>query len=261
MIAKAAKATHSQRRQNVDPIPPRFMGSGETAISHRDVCDPGIMVVTTSGVSSARRQVAPMLSPRPAATPLAPSSLDGSLVSPQHELWRDEEEGSDYLLRACSSTAGRSDNSGTESAGTGCRFPPLFIFSSWRTRWPAVCGRRLMAALKFVWSTAVVTVTSFLALLAVAIFFWALSPVCTSCVRSSGQLSSSVVPAAEEQGTSILYINQLQVIGTHNSYHRRTYVPALSDYWDYHYPSLTAQLDAGIRHLELDIHYDWKTGR
>ncbi|CAM9998141.1 unnamed protein product [Ectocarpus sp. 12 AP-2014] len=261
MTAKAAKATHSQRRQIVDPMPPSFMGSGKTAICHGDVCETGTSVVTISGVSSARRQVAPMLSPRPAATPLAPGSLDGSLVSPQHELWRDEEEGSDCLLRACSSTAGRSDNSGTTSAGSGYRFPPLVAFSSWRTRRPAVCGRRLMAALNFAWSTAVVTVTSFLALLAVVIFFWALSPVRTSCVRSSGQLSSSVVPAADEQGTSTLYINQLQVIGTHNSYHRRTYVPALSDYWDYHYPSLTAQLDAGIRHLELDIHYDWKTGR
>ncbi|CAB1118253.1 unnamed protein product [Ectocarpus sp. CCAP 1310/34] len=260
MTAKAAKATHSQRRQNVDPMPPSLMGSGKTAICHGDVCETGTMVMTTSGVSSARR-VAPMPSPRPVATPLAPSGLDDSLVSPQHELWRDEEEWSDCLLRACSTTAGRSDTSSTGSAGAGYRFPPIVAFSSWRTRWLAVCGRRLMAALNFAWSAAVVTVTSFLALLAVAIFFWALSPVRTSCVRSSGQLSSSVVPAADEQGTSTLYINQLQVIGTHNSYHRRTFVPALSDYWDYQYPSLTAQLDAGIRHLELDTHYDWKTGR
>ncbi|CAM9955126.1 unnamed protein product [Ectocarpus sp. 6 AP-2014] len=261
MTAEAAKATHLQRQQIVDPMPPSFTGSGKTAICHGDVCETGTMVVATSGVSSARRQLAPTLSPRSAATPLAPSSTDDSLVSPQHELSRDEEEGNHCMLRVCSSTAGRSDNSGTESAGAGYRFPPLFAFSSWRTRWPAVCGRRLLAALKFAWSTAMVTVASFLALLAVTIFFWALSPVCTSCVRSSGQLPSSVVPAADEQGTSTLYINQLQVIGTHNSYHRRTYVPALSDYWDYHYPSLTAQLDAGIRHLELDIHYDWKTGR
>ncbi|CAM9359301.1 unnamed protein product [Ectocarpus fasciculatus] len=262
MTAEAAKATHSQRQQNVDPLPAGSTGSGKTAICRGGVCENGVVMVT-SGVSSARRQVAPTGSPRPAATALAPSSLDGSPVFPRHELSRDEEEGNECLFRACSSTAERSENSGAGSTG-GARvdhFPPLFL-SLWRTRWTAICGRRVMVALKFVWSTAMVTVTSFFALLAVAIFFWALSPVCTSCVRSSGQPTTlSVVPTADEQGTSTLYINQLQVIGTHNSYHRRTYVPALSDYWDYHYPSLTAQLDAGIRHLELDIHYDWKTGR
>ena len=64
-------------------------------------------------------------------------------------------------------------------------------------------------------------------------------------------------PSLSPQLFSFLY----KVIGTHNSYHQHTYIPALSEYWDYHYPSLTTQLDAGVRHLELDIHYDWKTGR
>lgn len=52
-----------------------------------------------------------------------------------------------------------------------------------------------------------------------------------------------------------------KVIGTHNSYHRRTGIPGVNRFWPYDFPSLTTQLDAGVRHLELDVHYDWKTGR
>lgn len=58
-----------------------------------------------------------------------------------------------------------------------------------------------------------------------------------------------------------LATNSLKVYGTHNSYHRRTNIPALGKFWKYEFPSITAQLDAGVRHLELDVHYDWKTGR
>lgn len=53
----------------------------------------------------------------------------------------------------------------------------------------------------------------------------------------------------------------LKVIGTHNSYHRRTSIPTIGDMFAYDFPSIAGQLDAGVRHLELDVHYDWKTGR
>lgn len=52
-----------------------------------------------------------------------------------------------------------------------------------------------------------------------------------------------------------------KVLGTHNSYHRRTNIPALGNFWPSDYPSLAAQLDAGVRHIELDVHFDWKSGR
>ncbi|CAM9318805.1 unnamed protein product [Scytosiphon promiscuus] len=129
-------------------------------------------------------------------------------------------------------------------------------------RWWRICGERTASALRFVWTTMTVTITLIAAFLAILTTFWALSPVCTSCVRSSRRPNSEhAVMTLGETGWSTLRINQLQVIGTHNSYHRRSYVPAMSDFWNYHYPSLTSQLDAGVRHLELDIHYDWKTGR
>ena len=72
-----------------------------------------------------------------------------------------------------------------------------------------------------------------------------------------------------------LRLNQLQMIGTHNSYHQapdasllgylRTSGFADGDDWtgpklaraiDYAHPPLTAQLDEGIRALELDVHDD-----
>ena len=68
-----------------------------------------------------------------------------------------------------------------------------------------------------------------------------------------------------------LRLNQIQVIGTHNSYHAGLTPPAAA--WlqardpqaaaalDYGHPSLTAQLDAGARQLELDVFADAAGGR
>ena len=87
---------------------------------------------------------------------------------------------------------------------------PLPTASSWRRR-SILCGRTAMAALKFAGSTATVTVTLAGALLATLIFFWALYPVCTSCVRSRRTISPALTTAGGESGRSTLYINQLQV--------------------------------------------------
>ena len=65
-------------------------------------------------------------------------------------------------------------------------------------------------------------------------------------------------------------INQIQVIGTHNSYHSG-FAPSAQKYWqdkypkifmglDYRHPSLTSQLDSGVRQIELDIFADAKGG-
>lgn len=56
-------------------------------------------------------------------------------------------------------------------------------------------------------------------------------------------------------------MNQIQVIGTHNSYHQRParlgllmrLVPATED-WDYAHAPLNLQLDRGVRSFELDVH-------
>jgi hypothetical protein len=65
-------------------------------------------------------------------------------------------------------------------------------------------------------------------------------------------------------------LNSIQIIGTHNSYHagipahemelyRRTH-PAFAAAVDYKHPSLTAQLDDGVRQLELDVYADLRGG-
>ncbi len=69
-------------------------------------------------------------------------------------------------------------------------------------------------------------------------------------------------------------LSQLQVLGTHNSYHQLPAKPIsdlltsslaqavlpptafLPQSWEYQHPPLSAQLDAGIRAFELDIHPD-----
>jgi hypothetical protein len=66
-------------------------------------------------------------------------------------------------------------------------------------------------------------------------------------------------------------LNQIQVLGTHNSYHAGLEPgiakvlgqkdPATLNSLDYAHPSLTAQLDGGVRQLELDVFADAKGGR
>lgn len=73
------------------------------------------------------------------------------------------------------------------------------------------------------------------------------------------------------EGDSDLRLNQIQVIGTHNSYHiglgpsaaelLRAEYPKLFQQLDYSHPSLTRQLNDGVRQLELDIFADSSGGR
>ncbi len=66
-------------------------------------------------------------------------------------------------------------------------------------------------------------------------------------------------------------INQIQVIGTHNSYHAgltpgvakllQARKPKAFDELDYQHGSLTTQLDHGIRQVELDVYGDAQGGR
>lgn len=67
-----------------------------------------------------------------------------------------------------------------------------------------------------------------------------------------------------------LKLNQIQVIGTHNSYHAGI-APEETTLWqsrspqsfaglDYRHQPLPAQLDAGVRQIELDIYADTKGG-
>jgi hypothetical protein len=68
-----------------------------------------------------------------------------------------------------------------------------------------------------------------------------------------------------------LKLNQIQVIGTHNSYHAGI-APSEQKLWeikdpdvfrglDYRHETLTRQLDGGVRQFELDIFADSQGGR
>ena len=68
-----------------------------------------------------------------------------------------------------------------------------------------------------------------------------------------------------------LRINQLQYIGSHNSYHAgmgpsearlwKTMAPESFAALDYRHPTLTRQLDDGVRQIELDVYADESGGR
>jgi hypothetical protein len=52
-----------------------------------------------------------------------------------------------------------------------------------------------------------------------------------------------------------LRLNQIQVKGTHNSYHKKKRI-RLSSSYNYQHPKLAKQLELGARQLELDLHFN-----
>ncbi len=62
--------------------------------------------------------------------------------------------------------------------------------------------------------------------------------------------------AAEPTSVDELRINQLQVVGTHNSYHVRKAEPGKRNVreWNYSHAPLDVQLQRGVRSFELDLH-------
>ncbi len=81
-------------------------------------------------------------------------------------------------------------------------------------------------------------------------------------------LATSMLSAQSPQPVRL---NQIQVVGSHNSYHAGLtpgvkallgkIKPQALRALDYSHPSLTAQLDNGVRQLELDVYADSKGGR
>ncbi len=76
-------------------------------------------------------------------------------------------------------------------------------------------------------------------------------------------------PTRDHPGLGQLRLNQVQVIGTHNSY-KQAIQPELFEImiahredaanWDYAHPPIPEQLDIGVRNLELDIYNDPEGG-
>ncbi len=73
------------------------------------------------------------------------------------------------------------------------------------------------------------------------------------------------------QSGDALRLNQIQVIGTHNSYHAgltpseakllANKNPQAAEALDYRHPPLVSQLNAGVRQVELDVYLDPEGGR
>ena len=99
------------------------------------------------------------------------------------------------------------------------------------------------------------------------------SPLCADAAQTepfhSNAPESNSLVAVQPPGT--VKMNQIQVIGTHNSYHAGI-APSESTLWqqrnpsqfaglDYQHPPLTQQLDGGVRQIELDVFADTKGGR
>ncbi|HEY4292895.1 phosphatidylinositol-specific phospholipase C1-like protein [Luteibacter sp.] len=82
--------------------------------------------------------------------------------------------------------------------------------------------------------------------------------------------ASFLLVSAPLLATDSVRINQIQLIGTHNSYHagfapsaRRVMMKEAAQQFaaiDYSHPSLTRQLDDGVRQVELDVFSDAKGG-
>ena len=81
----------------------------------------------------------------------------------------------------------------------------------------------------------------------------------------------SSLAVAQTNAVDTIKLNQIQVIGSHNSYHAGI-APSETKVWlakypdsfkglDYSHPSLAKQFDAGVRQIELDVYADTKGGR
>jgi hypothetical protein len=96
---------------------------------------------------------------------------------------------------------------------------------------------------------------------------WIFAVVCAAAF-SVAPLGSAQTTAAQDK---VVHLNQIQVIGSHNSYNLG-FAPSEEKFarsrnekgyesLEYHHASLTAQLNGGVRQLEIDIVQDPKGGR
>jgi hypothetical protein len=89
---------------------------------------------------------------------------------------------------------------------------------------------------------------------------------CTSGGEREAAPSTTATSTSTTAAPDPVRLDQVQVLGTHNSYHVapepalldaiRAVDPALADTLQYGHPPLDEQLDAGIRQLELDVFAD-----
>jgi hypothetical protein len=91
----------------------------------------------------------------------------------------------------------------------------------------------------------------------------------SGCLMISGFAAGQTTPAAEQD--KHIRLNEIQVIGSHNSYHAgfapserkflETASPKALRSLDYHHAPLADQLSGGVRQIEIDVFADAKGGR
>jgi hypothetical protein len=99
----------------------------------------------------------------------------------------------------------------------------------------------------------------------------ALLVVAAACSKGNGDDSPASTTTAAPAMDDLVHLNEIQVVGTHNSFHRR--LPpklldilrgadrSLADSVDFEHRPIPDQLDAGVRQLELDVWADPDGGR
>ena len=104
---------------------------------------------------------------------------------------------------------------------------------------------------------------------------WAAYVTCALTALAQPPLHFTAVPTKQthpdQSRANQIRINEIQVIGTHNSYHAgltpamrallEKTKPSAAQSLDYHHSDLATQLSAGIRQIELDIFADSNGGR
>jgi hypothetical protein len=90
-------------------------------------------------------------------------------------------------------------------------------------------------------------------------------------IASAALTASAALAQTQAQQDKVVKINQIQVIGSHNSYHsgfapgERKYLemknPKALRSLDYRHAPLVNQLDGGVRQIEIDVFADTKGGR
>lgn len=79
--------------------------------------------------------------------------------------------------------------------------------------------------------------------------------------RSSPSLIALLLTlvSCDDERADPLRLNHLQALGSHNSYHQLAGAPVDPEL-DYVHAPLAEQLDAGVRHVEIDVHRDADSG-
>lgn len=114
-----------------------------------------------------------------------------------------------------------------------------------------------------------------LVVIAAALAALSLVAACSTTSSTSSGTPGSTAPAGTGSGSApppgypndgTLKLNQIQMLGTHNSYHLRTpqalrdkietVIPGLTESWNYQLDPLDKQLAQGVRQFEIDVHLD-----